>query len=66
MICAVAGFLTVSGGHGSAEKYGLIFGTSICYTSKNISTVTSDEFLDMIIDKGLPVHLVFPLHAGRK
>ena len=31
---------------------GQIFGTSICYTSKNISTVTSDEFLDMIIEKG--------------
>lgn len=31
---------------------GQIFGTSICYTSKNIETVTSDEFLDMIIDKG--------------
>lgn len=34
------------------KKYGLLFGTSICYTSKNIETVTSDEFLDMIIDKG--------------
>ena len=34
------------------KKYGIIFGTSICYTSKNISTVTSDEFLDMIIEKG--------------
>ena len=34
------------------KQYGLIFGTSICYTSKNIETVTSDEFLDMIIDKG--------------
>ncbi|MBE6994898.1 MAG: radical SAM protein [Ruminococcaceae bacterium] len=34
------------------KKYGLLFGTSICYTSKNIDTVTSDAFLDMIIDKG--------------
>lgn len=34
------------------RQYGLIFGTSICYTSKNVETVTSDEFLDMIIDKG--------------
>lgn len=34
------------------KKYGLIFGTSICYTRKNIETVTSDEFLDMIIEKG--------------
>ena len=28
------------------KQYGLIFGTSICYTSKNIETVTSDEFVD--------------------
>ena len=34
------------------KKYGLIFGTSICYTRKNIETVTSDEFLDMIIGRG--------------
>lgn len=34
------------------KQYGLIFGTSICYTSKNIETVTSDAFLDMIIEKG--------------
>ncbi len=31
---------------------GQLFGTSICYTSKNVETVTSDEFLDMIIEKG--------------
>lgn len=35
---------------------GQIFGTSICYTSKNIETVTSDEFLDMIIEKGVDLH----------
>ena len=34
------------------KKSGQIFGTSICYTSKNVETVTSDEFLDMIIEKG--------------
>ncbi len=34
------------------HKYKLPFGVSICYTSKNYLTVTSDEFLDMIIDKG--------------
>ena len=28
------------------------FGVSICYTSKNYLSVTSDEFLDMLIDKG--------------
>lgn len=34
------------------KKHGQLFGTSICYTSKNIETVTSDEFLDLIISKG--------------
>ena len=34
------------------KAHGQIFGTSICYTSKNIETVTSDAFLDMIIEKG--------------
>lgn len=28
------------------------FGVSICYTSQNYLTVTSDEFLDMLIEKG--------------
>jgi len=31
---------------------GLFFGTSICYTSQNYKTVTSDAFLDLIIEKG--------------
>lgn len=34
------------------RNHGLIFGVSICYTRNNIQTVTSDEFLDMIIQKG--------------
>lgn len=34
------------------KAHGQIFGTSICYTRANIETVTSDDFLDMIIDKG--------------
>lgn len=34
------------------REHGLIFGTSICYTSKNIETVLSDKFLDLIIEKG--------------
>ena len=34
------------------KKYGLLYGVSICYTRANIDTITSDEFLDMIIDKG--------------
>jgi MoaA/NifB/PqqE/SkfB family radical SAM enzyme len=35
------------------KEHRLLFGTSICYTSQNYKTVTSDEFLDMIIDKGV-------------
>jgi len=35
------------------REHKLLFGTSICYTSKNYKTVTSDEFLDMIIEKGV-------------
>jgi MoaA/NifB/PqqE/SkfB family radical SAM enzyme len=34
------------------KKYGILFGTSICYTRSNIEAVTSDEFLRMIADKG--------------
>lgn len=34
------------------KRYGIIFGTSICYTSQNIETVTSDDFLNMLSDKG--------------
>lgn len=34
------------------KQYGLPFGTSICYTSANIRTVTSDEFVDFIVEKG--------------
>lgn len=34
------------------QKYGIIFGTSICYTRENVEAVTSDEFLRMIADKG--------------
>lgn len=34
------------------KEQGLLFGTSICYTRNNVEVVTSDEFLDMIIEKG--------------
>lgn len=34
------------------KAHGLLFGTSICYTKNNVEVVTSDEFLDMIIEKG--------------
>lgn len=41
------------------KKHGLVFGTSICYTSKNIETVTSDEFVDLMIEKGNRYALYF-------
>lgn len=41
------------------KKNGLIFGTSICYTRANIETIMSDEFLDMIIEKGCRYSLFF-------
>lgn len=41
------------------KQNGLVFGTSICYTSKNIETVTSDEFVDLMIEKGCRYALYF-------
>lgn len=35
------------------KKHGLVFGTSICYTSANYQTVTSDAFLDFLIAQGV-------------
>ena len=43
------------------------FGVSICYTSVNYLTVTSDDFLDMLIDKGCVFAWYFhymPVGAG--
>ncbi len=34
------------------HSYHIPFGVSICYTAMNYLTVTSDEFLDMLIEKG--------------
>ena len=34
------------------KAHRLAFGTSICYTSANYKVVTSDEFLDMLIEHG--------------
>lgn len=41
------------------KEYGLVFGTSICYTSQNIESVTSDEFIDMLVEKGCRYSLYF-------
>ena len=34
------------------KKYGIVYGTSICYTKDNIEAVTSDDFLRFISSKG--------------
>lgn len=41
------------------KENGCIFGTSICYTSKNIYDVTSDDFIQMEIDKGVKFSMYF-------
>ncbi|MDE7352428.1 MAG: radical SAM protein [Acetatifactor sp.] len=41
------------------KENGLLFGTSICYTSKNIETVTSDEFVRLMVEKGCRYALYF-------
>ena len=42
------------------KKYGIIFGTSICYTKANVEAVTSDDFFRMLADKG--AHYGFYFH----
>ena len=41
------------------KKNGLIFGTSICYTSKNCESVTSNEFVKLMVDKGCRYAMYF-------
>ena len=35
------------------HENGLVYGTSICYTSKNYKNVTSDDFIDFLISKNV-------------
>lgn len=42
------------------KKYGIVFGTSICYTRDNVEAVTSDEFFHMLEEKG--AHFGFYFH----
>ncbi|MBR3052561.1 MAG: radical SAM protein [Firmicutes bacterium] len=42
------------------KENGLIFGTSICYTSQNIEAVTDEKFIRMLADKG--AHFGFYFH----
>lgn len=41
------------------KKYGIIFGTSVCYTKYNIDAVTSDEFFNLISSKGARLGFFF-------
>ena len=41
------------------KENGLIFGTSICYTSKNCESVTSREFINLMVSKGCRHALYF-------
>lgn len=41
------------------QKNKCLFGISVCYTRKNLEYVTSDEFIDMILEKGAKYALCF-------
>lgn len=41
------------------KENGLIFGTSICYTSKNCESVTDKEFVKLMVDKGCRYAMYF-------
>ena len=41
------------------KENGLIFGTSICYTSKKCASVTSKEFVKLMVDKGCRYAMYF-------
>lgn len=49
------------------KKNGCIFGMSVCYTSANVETVTSEEFIDLMISKGVKFGFYFnymPVGSG--
>ena len=41
------------------QKNKCLFGVSVCYTRKNLEYVTSDDFIDMILEKGAKYALCF-------
>ena len=41
------------------HKYGILFGSSICYTRDNVEAVTDDKFLHMLADKGVRYSFFF-------
>ncbi len=49
------------------KKNGCLFGMSVCYTSENVSAVTSDGFIDLMLEKGVKYGLYFnymPIGSG--
>lgn len=49
------------------KKHGLLFGISVCYTAKNVESVTSSEFLDTMVENGVMFGLYFnymPVGSG--
>lgn len=45
-------FVEVSHAMDLLKSYGIPYGSSLVYTSKNYRTITSDEFLDFLVSKG--------------
>ncbi len=41
------------------QKNKCLYGISVCYTSKNVDAVTSDGFIDLMLDKGVKFALYF-------
>ncbi len=41
------------------HRHGIFFGMSVCYTSKNVDFVTSDEFIDKMISLGVKIGMYF-------
>lgn len=41
------------------KSKGCLFGISVCYTNKNVESVTSDEFLDKMLELGVKFGLYF-------
>ena len=41
------------------KENGLVFGTSICYTSKNCESVTNKEFVQLMVEKGCRFAMYF-------
>ena len=52
-------FERVTAGMDRLKERNLPFGTSICYTRENYDSITSDEFIDFLVDKGVLFSWIF-------